>query len=562
LVILGIADGPDSSAALVIDGQLIAVECEERLDRTPKSHTFPWLAIKEVLEEAGLRSEHVDLVAVAGRFTPPFFLRRHRGLRKVARDAFSPAMDAQVFYQAMLRQSGFGALEADRAADWIRQQLRAKGFHMQRVVLVDLHQTLAAAAYRCQPDDDVLTVTLHPMGDGVSVAVHRGVAGQVDRLWAQKGFSTLHVHLQRCAAAIGYDPCTEMDRLWAVAARGEPDGTLLRHLDRHLHADGPRLSRRSYPIPSTRGEAVYRALVQADPEVAAASVLENLRQAVCGVVQHHLRTEEIRDVALGGAILDNPRLVAAVSELPEAHTVFCSPFGGYHSLGPGAAAYLGGISPHLLPVPGLGREYHAPQCQRALTMAGLRGVRAGDPAEAAAGLLEAGGAVARFQGRAGLGRYGLGSRTVLVRADEPAAISAVRSALGRVEDEEPGCAWVPTPGDGRVHMAAKLGAALRYGNVAVQVDSVFARQYPGVVTPDGRVHLQRVDPDGDAPLYRTLIALHRRTGCAAVACFPLAEGRDPIVAVPGEAIRVWRRSGLAALWLGPYLVQQEMERTG
>lgn len=562
MVILGIADGADSSAALVIDGQLVAVECEERLDRTPKSHTFPWAAVKEVLEEAGLRSEHVDLVAVAGRFTPPFFLRRHPGLRKMARDAFSPAMDAQVFYQAMLRQSGFGALEADRAADWIRDQLRAKGFHMQRVVMVDVHQALAAAAYRCQPDDDVLSVTLHPMGDGVSVAVHRGVAGQVDRLWAQKGFSTLHVHLQRCAAALGYDACTELDRVWALAARGEPDTALLRHLDRHLHADGPNLSRRSYPIPSTRAEAVYKALVQAEPEVAAASVLENLCEAVCGVVAYHLRSEEIRDLALAGAIADNPRLVAAVAELPEVRTLFASPFSGFGSLGPGAAVYLAGISPHLLPVPGLGREYHAPQCQRALTMAGLRGVRASDPAEAVAGLLETGGAVARFQGRSGLGRYGLGSRTVLVRADDPAAVAEARSALGRLEEEEPGCAWVPTPGDGEIHQVAKLEVALRYGNVAVQVDSVFARRYPGVVTPDGRVHLQRVDPEGDALLHRALVALHRRTGCAAVACFPLAEGRDPVVPVPGEAIRVWRRSGLAGLWLGPYLVQRDTERTG
>lgn len=556
MVILGVSDGADAGAALAIDGVLVAVEAQERHDRTPGSGAFPWAAIKEVLEEGGLRAEHVDMVAVAGRFTPPFFLRRHPGLVRVGRDPFSPATDAQVFYQAMLRQSGLGALEADRAADWIEEQLRAKGFHLQRVVMVDVHRALSAAAYRCQPDDDVLLVTLHPLGDGVSLAVHRGMAGQVDTFFTQRGFSALHVHLERCAAVLGF-AADEVDLMWGLAARGEPDERLLSLLEGQLRADGPRLSRRSYPLPARRAEPVYRALAQADRATAAASVLANLRRAVVAVIRHHVLAEGADEVALAGATLDNPRLVAAVAEIPEVRRVSAEPFGGRAGLAPGAATFVSGTAPHLVVGPGLGREYQAPQCERALTMAGLGATRPAEPAEALAGLLAEGHAVARFQGRAGLGRWGLGTRTVLVRADEPAAVERARTALGRREEEEPGCAWIPTPGDGRVHHADKLAVTLRYGNAAVEVDDVFAHRYPGVVAADGRVHLHAVDPEADPVLHKALVALHRRTGCAAVAAFPLAEGRDPLVAVPGEAIRTWRRTGLAALLLGPYWVQRE-----
>src|SRR5690606_13407670 len=121
---------------------------------------------------------------------------------RLVRDPFSPGRDLGVFYQAMLRQTGLGALEADRAADWIQDQLATRGFRPQRTVLVDIHRALSAVAYRCQPDDDVVAFTLHPMGDGVSVGVHRGLTGQIDRVWSQKGFSALHVHLERCATSI------------------------------------------------------------------------------------------------------------------------------------------------------------------------------------------------------------------------------------------------------------------------------------------------------------------------------------------------------------------------
>jgi hypothetical protein len=39
---------------------------------------------------------------------------------------------AMVFFQAMLRQSGLGALEADRAADWIQEKLRERGIDPYR----------------------------------------------------------------------------------------------------------------------------------------------------------------------------------------------------------------------------------------------------------------------------------------------------------------------------------------------------------------------------------------------------------------------------------------------
>lgn len=560
MVILGIGDGVDAGAALVVDDKLVAVEQQARHDQIVRSRGIPWQAMDAVLGQAGLRERDVDQIAVAGRFTPPLVVRKYPGLRRVARDAFSPAHDAQVFFQALMRGSGLGAMDADRAEEWFAQKFAQRGYEPQRVETVDIHKALANAAYRGQPDDLALTLTLHPIGDGAVFAVHRGGAGQLDRLWEQRGFSSLHVHLQRCATAMGLEPLLDDARMWALAARGEPDAELLALLDEELRVEGDKLARPNRALPPGRDAQLYTALSAAEPATAAASVLANLVGAVQELVRAHVRRLDCGVVALGGAIFDNPRLCAAVAELPEVERIWVQPEPGWSSLAMGSAMAQAGLHNRLLPMPGLGLAAEPTSCRAALDAAGLDG----EPAtvDRIAEVLARGGAVARFVGRAGFGRHGSGSRSVLVRADDPEAVDRVRRALSTPEETEPVAAVLRVPGDGLIHGLDKLPAAA-YGVVAPRVDVRFTDRYPGVVSPDGRVHLLTLDPGppADDTLRDIVEALYRRTrgdggpGCAAVALFPLAEGQDPIVALPSDAVRVFRHARLDALELGPWLVE-------
>jgi predicted NodU family carbamoyl transferase len=559
VVILGLADGLDAGASLIIDDRTVAIEPQERHDRQPRSRAFPWAAIEEVLEEAGLRNRHVDVVALAGRFSPPLVLRRRPSLRRWVNSAFSPLVDVHVFVQAMLRQTGYGALEADLAAEWLDKRLRNVGFRPQRVTTVDIHRSLAEAAYRTQPRDEVLVLTLHPMGDGSAVAVHAGVDGQLERTWNQKGFATLHVHLQRCFEAMGLGAGVDHSILAMHAARGKPDPELLEMLRQNLYVVGPRLSRRSYPLPEPRNGPVYRRLAEVPLETAAASVVENLAQTVQKLVRHHVARAGIRHVALGGDVFENPRIAAMVAELDEVESVWVHPTPGSACLPFGAAVSLAGLAP-AAPSGGLGRQYHERQHERALSIAGLRPQRPTDEAAVAASILASGEPLLRFRGRAGWGQHGGGSRSVLVRGDQIEAVQRVRAALDRPHDDAV-CLWTASTldlggSDGDILLRGKLGAAARFGSVALPVDAKFAERYPAVLTADRRVVSHQVDDDADPGLVKIIEALRAKTGCGAVACFPLAFGREPSVAVPGDAIRVWRRGRFPALLLGPFLLER------
>ena len=62
MIILGIHDGHNASAALIIDGKLKCAIAEERLSRQKNHYGFPEKAIKCVLEQSQIKSEDIDKV--------------------------------------------------------------------------------------------------------------------------------------------------------------------------------------------------------------------------------------------------------------------------------------------------------------------------------------------------------------------------------------------------------------------------------------------------------------------------------------------------------------------
>jgi len=525
VVILGLADGQDAGAAVVVDDQLVAAVEQERLDRLAHTQSFPWEAAELALQEAGLTPADVDQVAVAGRFSPAFFLRRHPELRRLATDSFSPLHDVHVFYQALLRQTGVGALEADRAAEWIEDRLHQRGYRQRRTVLVDIHRALAEAAHRSQPRDPVLVITLNPRGDGVALAAYRGAIGQLDCLWAQKGFASMHVHLQRCLAAIGLDPLDD-GLAWALAAEAEADPELQAHLDRMLYADGPALSRKRYPMPERRSD--YRRLAAVPVDVAAATLLANVCRAVCGVVRYHARKAGMRRVALGGGVFENPWLVREVARLDEIDEVWTSPLQGWASLALGAASSVGGLAPGVPAGPGLGTSLpdlaplvQGKQSEPASTAAVVQRLRAGEP-------------VGRCSGRGGFGRHGGGSRSVLCLATVD-AVDRARRALARTPGEAPVVAMLEGPDLPELRGPCRWGAAV-------------------APTPLGLRPLQWVHEADDPELHAVLMALGEAGEEAALAVFPLGQGREPAVERAEDAMAVAMRTDLETLWLGPHLV--------
>ena len=82
MTILGIHDGHNASAALVIDGKLICALAEERFSRVKNHFGYPKKAIEEILKFSGIQEKDIDSVALSSRQIKPayFYISRNSQL--------------------------------------------------------------------------------------------------------------------------------------------------------------------------------------------------------------------------------------------------------------------------------------------------------------------------------------------------------------------------------------------------------------------------------------------------------------------------------------------------
>lgn len=531
MVILGIADGIEAGAAVVIDDRLVATAAESHYARVPLTWGMPWRAMSVVLEAAGVDASEVDQVAIAGRITPPLVMRKHPRLRRLATGALAPAADAGTVFRAMLRRTGLGEIEADRAQDFFEERLAERGYRPRRVNLVDIHRALAAAVYRDQVDEDLLVVVAHPMGDGATLSVFDGSHGQLHLQWVQPELSSLHVHLQRCADSVGLSYPADAHRLWSLASHGEADPAVVERLDEELRAEGPRLARRR--VLSANEQAPYASLGRVEREVAAASVAANLSGAVCAVVAHHLQRSGKRRLAVAGSVFDNPWLCADVASLAGVdHLVLCRE-AGYGALALGAAASVAGMAPHPTEI-WTGRSFDDQAMTGALGAAGLTGTVVPSPPVAVAEELGHGGLVAWFAASAERGPIGGGGRALWALPTSP-RVEALRARRGEPfvvhRADEPGFEGVDD-----------------HGRVA-SVPVVSSEAPWSVVVPRcGRVLAVRARRGSD--LEAMLGTLREVSGSGVAVAWPLAPLAEPLAVTPRDAIRTFRETSASALVLG------------
>jgi len=64
-IILGIQEAHDASAALMIDGRIVAAAQEERFTGLKGDYGYPEHAVRHCLRSAGIESDMIDEVALA-----------------------------------------------------------------------------------------------------------------------------------------------------------------------------------------------------------------------------------------------------------------------------------------------------------------------------------------------------------------------------------------------------------------------------------------------------------------------------------------------------------------
>ncbi len=530
----------DPSAALVVDGQVVAAGEEERFSRRKhgkrpvpfSAWELPELAARWCLEEAGLRPE--DLDAVAYSFDP-----------RLARPASEQGLDdlwdhLRVTY-------------AERAPHFLAAAL--PGLDPAAVRFVPHHVAHAASAALAAPFPDSSVLVLDGRGEAVSHLAGHTTGGDIEVLASQPLPHSLGLLYEDVTDHLGFLRSSDEYKVMAMASYGEP--RFLSELREAVYATGDG-GFRTDPVDWSALAKRLRPGEQWTQDHAdlAASVQRRLEEVLLELVRWlHGRTGgEVLTLA-GGVALNCVANTRIAAEGPFRH-VWVQPAAGDAGTSLGAALHVAATDgDQVAPMPGadLGRGWTDEELEAWLVTAKIAYERPPDIADAVAQCLAENGVVAWFQGRSEFGPRALGHRSLLAHPGHEKNLERLNDVKGR-EQFRPVAPMVLAERAPDIFGRGPVPSP--YMLFVHDVAPEWQSRIPAVVHVDGTARIQSVDRREEPLVARMLDRFEARTGLPVVVNTSLNTAGRPMVDDPRDALECFGSAPVDALALGPFLVRR------
>jgi carbamoyltransferase len=214
----------DSSAALVVDGVLVAASAEERFSRKKHDSGFPALAIEFVLKKAGLTIHDVDHVV----FYEKPFVKFERML--ITAMATFPR-SAAVFRESMQRWI------TDKL--WIKSMMsRELGIPSSKILFCDHHMSHAASSFFTSPYKKSAILTVDGAGEWSTATLGIGDGNQIKLIKEMRFPHSLGLLYSAFTAYCGFEINEGEYKLMGMHPYGEPKYTKEIYELLHVSEDG------------------------------------------------------------------------------------------------------------------------------------------------------------------------------------------------------------------------------------------------------------------------------------------------------------------------------------
>jgi len=596
--IIGLSDSHDASAALIVDGKMVAAVQEERFTNVKNEFGFPYHCIQWLKANHDLSD--LDLVVFATQRTNPQIAYVRREANYSIKDwiheqhaYWKPRLlegkdvnfvdifkgrtdftfDSHYNYEGYLED--YGDWEVHRRFQEERLGLAAAelGVARDRAVIVsheDCHKYYALCASPLH-DQDVCVVTAEGMGDYSNATVSVFRDGRMEEISAslENRLATLYRYI---TLILGMKPNEHEYKVMGLApyAKMFDVEKVLPIFEDLMEVEGIEVRWRNKPrdLYFTMQERLegYRF----DHIAGALQLyLENmLRQWFANIARH----TGLRRFVFAGGLAQNIKACMSVAELDEVDDLFVCPASGDTSLSVGAAycAHVTGLesggggarSTRPLEHAYLGMEFTQEDCERAMAEADVAGryhviPRAGNTLVAR--LLAGGFVMARFKGRMEFGMRALGNRSILADPRDPATVKKINDKIKKRDF------WMPfTPSMLDTHADRYIvnpkGLRSPFMTMAFNSTPLGRRDLAAAMHPaDYTVRPQIVTAEAN-PDYHDLISQFAvLTGVGALLNTSFNLSGSPIVGTPARAIETFDNSGLDGLILGDSLVLRHKE---
>ncbi|MFH5821536.1 carbamoyltransferase [Georgenia sp. AZ-5] len=535
----------DPSAALVIDGQVVAAAEEERFSRRKhgkrpvpfSAWELPELSMRWCLKHANLRPE--DLDAVAYSFDP--------GLARKPEEVglADPWEQLRITY-------------AERAPKFLATAL--PGLDPGIVRFVPHHVAHAASAALASPFRSSSVLVLDGRGEHASHLSGHYTGGSLETLAGQDLPHSLGLLYESLTQHLGFLHSSDEYKVMALASYGEP-----RHLPElrdliHATDDGgfvahvPDWSR--WAPPRGRDADLEETSWRGTWADLAASVQARLEEVMVDLARWlHARTGDKVLTMAGGTALNCVANSRIWRETPF-EEVWVQPAAGDAGTALGAALQAAadhGDEPHPMPSAALGRAWTDEELAAWLRGAAVPFTTPADLAGEVADVLAGNGVVAWFDGRSEFGPRALGHRSLLAHPGFAENLERLNDVKGR-EQFRPVAPMVLQDRAAEIFDGGPLPSP--YMLFVHNVRPEWRERIPTVVHVDGTARIQTVDPARQPRLGRTLEAFEARTGLPVLVNTSLNTAGRPMVDDPRDALELFGSAPVDALVLGPHLVRR------
>lgn len=537
MIILGVnATFHDSSAALVIDGKVVAAAEEERFSRRKHAKRpvpfsaweLPELAMRWCLDEAGLTPADLDAVGYA----------------------FDPAL------AELQPDDPFDHIRIDyvrRAPEFLADAL--PGLPAERVEFVEHHVAHAASAGLAGPHRTSAVLVNDGRGERHSQLAGHYRDGQLEIIRRQALPDSLGLFYESLTDHLGFLRSSDEFKVMALASYGEP--RFLPGLRECLHAtDDGGFTARAPEWDRFAPRRVDDGTWGGAHADLAASVQAGVEEVlVAGATWLHEQTGERTLTMAGGTALNCVANTAVWRESPF-EQVWVQPASGDSGTALGAALHLAHrddrISDEAVS-PALGRSWTDDELAGRLREAQVPFTTPDDLAGEVADILADNGVIAWFDGRSEFGPRALGRRSLLANPTLAENVELLNDVKGR-EQFRPVAPMILAERAEEIVTDGPLPSP--YMLFVHTVRPEWRDRIPAVVHSDGTARIQTV-ADEDVPHVAALIrAFAERTGVPVLVNTSLNTAGRPMVDDPRDALEVFGSAPVAALVMGPHLVRR------
>lgn len=541
MIVLGINGGvrlgyQDTSAALVIDGQLVAAVEEERLNRVKFAPgQIPQKAIVEVLDIAGISIHEVDYVAT------------------------------------------HGLTWGDEYSEVVRSYLSHTFKHCPEVVRVHHHDAHAASAFYASGFGEAMVLTSDNSGDGVSTQL---AIGNAQGLEVKERFSrpnSLGMFYSMITQFCGFTRDSDEYKLMGLAAYGSPkydlsdlihpEGDFYQVNEDYLKKVAPGASQpsRQQPMFSSKlGETLgmsarspYEAISMEHKDLAA-SAQHQLEEVLVHMVSRFQKRTGLRKLCLAGGTMLNCAANKKLMNLEGIDEIYVQPAAGDAGISLGAAYWVAkqaGDHPRANSHSYWGRSYDGAKIKKVLETTRASYTEIDSPAQIAAEKVAVNEVVAWFQGRAEYGPRALGNRSILANPTTAGMNDTVNRKIKFRESFRPFCPSVLAD-DSKLYFEGKQEHA-PYMTITYDVNTNGAEELPAVTHANKTARIQTVTPEQNPIYYSFLQEMKSRTGAGTSMNTSFNVKGEPMVYHPLDALRTFAGSGIDHLIIGNFLLSKK-----